>query len=155
MTSTRRIRGFTVVELLLVVTVIGILSFVAMGRLSSRAELAAQGYAQQLASTLRLAHKAAVAQRRTVYVNVDAAHGRVRVCLDAAPACASPLPAPGGGPAEAHAPAGVTLAAPLAQFSFDPLGRPSIAASIQLKASGGGANFTVTVERESGYVHGA
>jgi MSHA pilin protein MshC len=151
-TSRPHARGFTVVELLLVITVIGILSVVAVARLNDRAELDAQGYAQQVASGLRFAHAAAVAQRRAVYVNFDVAGGRVRACLDADPGCAQPLAAPSGGHVDLVAPAGVTLASGAAQFFFDARGRPSLAASLAVSASGGGASFGIVIERETGYV---
>jgi MSHA pilin protein MshC len=145
-------RGFTLIELIMVITVLGILSFVAAARMVNRADIDAHGYAEQLASTLRFAHKAAVAQRRNVYVNIDTVTRRVRVCLDAAVACVQPLAAPAGGTLEVTAPAGIALASGASQFSFDGLGRPSLAASLELQASVAGQTYTVVVERESGYV---
>jgi MSHA pilin protein MshC len=145
-------RGFTLVELVLVVVLLGILSFVAGARLNDRAQLDARGFAEQVASTIRFAQKAAVAQRRAVYVNVDAAARRVRVCLDAAAACTSPLAAPAGGALDVTGAASVTLASGATQFSFDALGRPSMGANLTLTTSANGASFSVVVETESGYV---
>lgn len=72
-----RQRGFTLVELVLVVLLAGSSSLFAAGRLNVRGQANARGFADQVAATLRLAQEAAMAQRRTVYANVDTAHRRV------------------------------------------------------------------------------
>jgi MSHA pilin protein MshC len=145
-------RGFTLVELVAVMTLAGILSALAAVKMLDRAAIDARGFADQLASTLQFAQKAAVAQRRLVYVNIDTGPRRVRACLDAAPSCAQPLAAPAGGALDVTAASGVTLASAVAQFSFDGLGRPSFAAGLTLTASGGGDAFNVTIEPDTGYV---
>lgn len=148
----RRSRGFTLVELVLVITVLGIVSYFAVARLTNRADSDAHGFAQQVASTLRFAHKAAIAQRRLVYVNVDSAARRVRVCLDAATTCTQPLAAPAGGSLDIAGNANLTLTSGVTQFSFDGLGRPSAGADVTLTVSGGAVTQSIVVERESGYV---
>jgi MSHA pilin protein MshC len=148
-------QGFTLVELVLVITVLGIVSFFAAARMTQRADSDAHGFAQQVTSTLRYAHKAAIAQRRLVYVNIDAGARRVRVCLDAATACAQPLAAPGGGYVDVTGNSTVTFASGTTQFSFDGLGRPSIGADLTLTVSGGAQTQSIVVERESGYVRRA
>jgi MSHA pilin protein MshC len=145
-------RGFTVVELVAVMTLAGILSAFAAVRLLDRSLADARGFADQLAAIVQFAQKAAVAQRRRIYVNVDTSARRVRACLDAAAACAQPLAAPAGGALDSTAATGVVLASGAAQFSFDGLGRPSIAAALTLTATGGGSSFNVTVEADTGYV---
>ncbi|HEX4597493.1 MAG TPA: type II secretion system protein, partial [Burkholderiaceae bacterium] len=74
--------GFTMLELVIVLMIAGILSFTAIGRLNDTGEVNAHGFAEQVASTLRFAQEAAVAQRRLMYVNVNAGNGLVDVCLD-------------------------------------------------------------------------
>ncbi len=147
-----RQRGFTLVELVAVVMLVGILSAFALVKMLDRSLIDARGFADQVASTLRYAQKAAVAQRRLVYVSIDVGTRRVRACLDALPACAQPLAAPAGGALDVSAASSVTLASSTAQFSFDGLGRPSLAAALTLTASGGGSTFTVTVEPDTGHV---
>jgi MSHA pilin protein MshC len=145
-------RGFTLVELIIVITVLGILSFVAAARMLDVDSVNARGFADRLESTLQQAHKQAIAQRRRVYVNVDAAAGRVRACFDAAAGCAQPLPSPAGGVLDITTPGGIALTSAVAQFSFDALGRPSLGATTVLNVTGGGATHSVSIERESGYV---
>jgi Tfp pilus assembly protein FimT len=128
-------------ELVIVILIAGILSFTAIGRLNNTGEVNAHGFAEQIASTLRFAQEAAVAQRRLLYVHVNAGTGLVNACLDNA--CTQPLAAPGG----------VVLTTNAAQFSFDGLGQPTTPSQIQIQATASdGQVFTVTVEPTSGYV---
>ena len=146
-------RGFTLTEVIFVVLILGVLSFTALSRLSDRDEIKASGFAEQMATTVRWAQKAAVAQRRLVYVNIDPSGGRLYACLDAAPACAQPLAAPFGGNLAISTPARVTLSGTPTQFSFDGLGRPSIAANLELRAvASNGEQHALVIERDSGYV---
>ncbi|HTT10650.1 MAG TPA: GspH/FimT family pseudopilin [Burkholderiaceae bacterium] len=145
-------RGFTLVELIMVVLLLGILSFFAGSHLSDRNQANARGFAEQVASTLRFAQKAAIAQRRNIYVNIDTTARRVRACLDASTSCASPLASPGGGSLDITGASGLTLTSGATQFSFDALGRPSFTSNLVLTSSANGSTFTVTVQTESGYV---
>ncbi len=147
-----RQHGFTLVELVAVVMLAGILSAFAAVKMLDRSLIDARGFADQLASSLQFAQKAAVAQRRLVYVNIDTVARRVRICLDAAPACALPLAAPAGGALDLTGASSVTLVSGTSQFSFDGLGRPSLASALTLTSTGGGSTFTVTVEPDTGYV---
>jgi MSHA pilin protein MshC len=147
-----RARGFTLVELILVVMLLGTLSFFAGARLSDRDQANARGFADQVASTLRFAQKAAIAQRRNVYVNIDTTNRRVRACLDAAATCAAPIAGPAGGSLDVTGAAGITLTSGSAQFYFDALGRPSFNSSVTLTSAANGSTFTIVIETESGYV---
>jgi MSHA pilin protein MshC len=145
--------GFTMLELVIVILIAGILSFMAIGRLNDTGEVNAHGFAEQVASTLRFAQEAAVAQRRLLYVNVNSASGLVTACLDSSNACAQPLAAPGGGNLSVVAPGGVVMSTNTTQFSFDGMGQPSTAAQVRIQVTApDGQQFLVTVEAGSGYV---
>jgi MSHA pilin protein MshC len=135
-----------------VIALAGILSFVAATRLSDRAAADARGFAEQVASTVRFAQKAAVAQRRSVYVNIDVGARRVYACLDAATPCVQPLAAPQGGNLDVTGPSTITFSGSTAQFAFDAFGRPSFGTALTLTATSGAQQFAVTVEPETGYV---
>lgn len=139
-------RGFTLIELTVVIIVLGILAVAVAPRFFDRATFDARGFSDELAQTVRFAQKLAVAQHRPVYVLTGG--GQVRVCFDAA--CAMPAPNPAGGTLARPIPAGVAAAGP-PSVSFDALGRPSAAATYTV--SGGGVSRTVIVEPETGHVH--
>lgn len=142
-------RGFTLLELILVMAIAGILAAVAMPRLVGRNSFDTRGYADQVAATVRFAQKLAIAQRRDVFVRLNA--GDATLCYDAG--CATFAPGPGGEtPYTVAAPNGVTIASAVTPLGFDAGGRPSIAAPLTITVNGAGA-YPVVVERETGYVH--
>jgi len=148
-------RGFTMVELIAVILIGAILSFVAMGRLNNMGEVNAQGFADEVASQLRYAQKTAIAQRTIVYVNVAAASEHVYSCFDSAtPTCAQELVLPTGDNADITGPSSATMTSTVTQFSFNGLGTPSTNSVVTLvvTATSSGAAFTVTVQPVSGYV---
>lgn len=140
-------RGFTLVELIFVMTIAGILAAVAVPRMIGRTGFDTRGFADQLAATVRYAQKIAVSQHTDVYVSLTASDATL--CYDAA--CAIPAPGPGGEkPYTVSAPDGVAIARPVALLTFDAGGRPSIALDIQVNGTG---THHVFVEPETGYVH--
>ena len=142
-------RGFTLVELILVMVIAGILAAVAVPRMIGRTGFDTRGFADQLGSTVRFAQKLAVSQRRDVFVSLTV--NDATLCYDAA--CGTPAPGPGGEkPYTATAPGGVAIASPLGVLAFDAGGRPNIAAQLNIQVNGTGTH-NVWVEQETGYVH--
>lgn len=145
-------RGFTMVELILVMVIAGILAAVAVPRMVGRTSFDTRGFADQLAATVRFAQKLAVSQRREVSVHLTAndatlCYGPIAPC-----AAASQAPGPGGEkPYTVTAPGGVTIA-PVTVLTFDRGGRPDIAAQLDIQVNGSGTHH-VLVEQETGYVH--
>lgn len=72
-TGRRRQRGFTVIELVACIVVLGILAAVAAPSLFDNQTFIARGYADEVASSLRYAQKIAIASGCAVQVTVDAA----------------------------------------------------------------------------------
>ena len=145
-------RGFSLVELILVMVIAGILAAVAVPRLVGRNSFDTRGFADQLAATVRFAQKLAISQRRDVFVHLSASDASL--CYLATVPCpaASLAPGPGGEkPYTINAPGGVAIASPVAVLGFDAGGRPNIAAQLAIQVNGTGTH-NVRVERETGYV---
>lgn len=149
--------GFSMVELVTTLVVIGILAAFAIPRFVDRTGFESRGFYDQAQGIVRYAHKIAVAQRQSppktpVFVLIAA--NQIRVCYDAA--CAVTVTDPASGAALVlNAPAGVTLA-PATTFSFSGSGAPSIAAQLGISVNSTGVgdiNRIFFVEAQTGYVH--
>ncbi|MFA6921983.1 MAG: prepilin-type N-terminal cleavage/methylation domain-containing protein [Gallionella sp.] len=150
--------GFTLIELVMTLVIIGILAAVAAPKFFSNSVFQSRGFADELSATLRYAQKLAMVQNRFVCVGIDA--DRVTLTYDAtAPGIAhatatcpgSNLTSPAGlAPYTVTAPDGITLSG-VKSFSFDKSGRPGFAATQRIAVSG--YAIPVTVEAETGYVH--
>jgi MSHA pilin protein MshC len=142
-------------ELIAIIVVVGVISAVAMSRISS-GFADTRAFYDKLLSQVQYARKAAVAQRRAVFVRIDATQSRL--CYSAAGACtggdavASPT---GEVPFSIAAPSGVSVSA--ATFQFDGLGRyrdaagAATSAPLVITVSGDG-NLQFSVEHDTGYV---
>ena len=146
-------RGFSLVELILVMAIAGILAAVAVPRLIGRNSFDTRGFADQLAATARFAQKLAIAQRRDVFLQTSTT--TATLCYLATVPCpvASRAPGPGGEkPFTISAPDGVAIAGPVAVLGFDAAGRPDTAAQLDIQVNGAGTHH-VRVEQETGYIH--
>jgi MSHA pilin protein MshC len=145
--------GFTLVELVTVIVLLGILSVYAAPRVFDLGIFRERGFFDETQAALRYARKLAVASGCTVQVTLTAnsyALNQATVCNGGV--FTLPVPHPGGNAGfAATAPAGVTLAPAPATLVFDALGRVSTG------IAGASRDFTVggkslRLWRESGYV---
>ena len=142
-------------ELVAIIVIVGVLSTIAMTRISGGFATTRSFY-DQLLSQVQHARKAAIAQRRAVFVRIDAAQSRL--CYSSGGACtgADAVASPTGDvPFRVAVPAGVTVSA--ATFQFDALGRyrdaagAATAAPLVIAVAGDG-NLQFSVEHDTGYV---
>ena len=156
--SMRRVdgAGFTLVELVTIMIVVGILAAFAIPRFVDRTGFESRGVYDQAQGIVRYAQKIAIAQRQSppkspVFVVITVS--QIRICYDAG--CATPVNDPSTGAALAlTAPTGVTLSP--ATFSFDGSGSPNFGAQLAINVNSTGVgdiNRTFFVEAVTGYVH--
>jgi MSHA pilin protein MshC len=156
-------RGFTLIELIMTMVVMGVLAAVAVPKIVNVSMFDARGFHDQTLAYLRFAQKTAVAQRRTVCVSfATSPNSSVTLAIAAAAGtfdCTTPaaLVVPlGQQTAVLNAKAGVSFSALPVSFNFDGLGQPISAlgaakATQTLQVSG--ASNAITVEAVTGYVH--
>lgn len=156
--TTQPQRGFTLVELVIVIIMIGILAATALPRFGGSNGFEERGFRDQVVAGLRFAQKSAIAARRTVRVDFTAADAQfwIRSCANEVAVCpgvefvALNLPATDSSIIRAASVRSANFSAFPASIVFQPSGSPL----------GGGANITVAnlpglpivVEAETGYV---
>jgi MSHA pilin protein MshC len=148
-----RVRGFTMIELIVTMMIVGILAIAIVPRMDNLRGFDEIGYRDQVRATLEYARKTAVAQRRSVRVSVAASVLTVEVQRqtpegEGAAAWAA-VPLPGRNNNAINPPAGVSLNPAAGAVIFDALGRPDAGAAFVVSGGAG----TITVEAETGYVH--
>ena len=158
-------RGFPLVELVLVMTIAGVLAAVMGPRMVDRTAFQTHGGAAEIRTALRYAQKLALAKNREVCVTTTA--GDLTLMLNPITTLGAPCNAnvlrPGADPVSEPTlivvlPTGIT---PVPTFRFNGQGRPTsnaavpipLNAAVPLTVGSGGAPVTVLVEPETGYVH--
>lgn len=138
-------RGFTFIELVMVLVLLGVLAVVLLPRLDSRG-FEVRGFHDETLALLRYAQKTAIAQRRTVCVALTGSG--VALGIDGS---TPPDGVCDGAPALPNTPRGGSgLTASVAAFRFTPLGATDQAGAVTVTIPG---TAPITVEADTGYVH--
>ncbi|EGW20091.1 prepilin-type N-terminal cleavage/methylation domain-containing protein [Methylobacter tundripaludum] len=137
----RRCNGFSLIELIVIIVIMGILTAYAAPRLNFAGH-AASDYAEIVKSSIRLAQKLAIAHRttHTITFPVNPCNGSSVNGLRVAGEQCDPLPN------------GVSVSG-LGTVTFNGLGRPNVATVTTITVSGGDVIKVICLEPETGYVH--
>lgn len=149
--------GFTLVELVMVIVLMGILAVYAVPRILNTGDFYARGFHDQSLAYLRYAQKTAIAQRRTVCVIVSSNAINLQIANAAGSnTCSAALAGPAG-EAGLSARSGVAFSGTPLSFNFDALGQPvqtstgAAAATQTLQVAN--VSPSITIEAATGYVH--
>lgn len=146
--------GFTTVELVLVIVIIGILGAVAGPRFFNNSVFDERAYYDELASSVRYAQKVAVASGCRVRVSLTANTYELRQqaalgghCDPADVTFPVPVLLPSGQTVSGAAPSGITAAPPVV-IVYDAVGRTNLAADQVVNVG----SWSLLIEAESGLV---
>ena len=144
-------RGFTLVELIVTMIVVGILAVAVIPRFADQSGFDARGFRDGTLSVLRYAQKSAVAQRRQVCVTFGAGSVSLRIASVWGGACNTDLAGPDGKTQYSiAAPATSGFVAQPADFSFLPSGEASANRVISVTGMPGNP---INVVAATGYVY--
>jgi MSHA pilin protein MshC len=148
-------QGFTIVELVAVIVIIGVLAAVAGPKFIGSDAFNVRGAHGTLLAALRYAQKTAIAQRRLVYVNLNTST-RV-LCLGYTTNCSVAVIDPLTQAAYSKTlPSEATFTLSTNPIGFDGLGRPAPNANasitVQNNVATGEAARVISIEAETGYV---
>lgn len=166
-----KMRGFTLVELIMVMIMVGVLAVFALPRFFDRLTFDELAFHDQTKSMLRYAQKLAVAQNRSVFVRLNGSS--VALCYDSG--CSSHVAPPSGRGSGAAAcgndadwfceapPSGVTYSSPNTLFYFSAHGKPynpgdtvlnsTFTTQLAITITSSGSTRVIYVEQETGHVH--
>ena len=150
-----RSHGFTLIELVVVIVLMGILGAIAASRMLTSQGFASRGFYDEAQAVVRYAQKTAIAWRRSIVVCIETDKVSAISNSDCATPTYVPHPVNPANPLKTTtAPSGVTLS-PTGSFSFDGQGRPSPNTGTTITVNSTNADDParqIIVAAETGYV---
>jgi len=152
-------RGFTLIELIVVLIIVGILAIAVAPKFLSSSTFKQAGFAEEMKSAVRYAQKLAIAQRRFVCVEFSGAN-TLTLTMDIAtdPAVSSTTTCPAAtaiaisgraANSVSNSDATFTTTPATSRFYFNAAGKPSFTAPITINVNGN----RFIIEADTGYVH--